>query len=203
MENTPTKRQLARLDKIRRVTENFFFWQGYRLVPMALPLLAFPAATQLGLADDTRTGVFIAATVVAMALFSLIGRFYAAHYGDVADDAPRHARRAAIKWYAVYPVMIGAIIADLTLDPPFFLTGPVWAIATLLYRASTGGGRAHYFVVAGLYALMAFFPYVGVTETDDMIQLFLAASGIFYSVAGVLDHNEMRRTLRGEKEGST
>ncbi len=79
---------------------------------------------------------------------------------------------------------------------PIFITGIVWAAATLAYWWSTGRGRPHYLGAALLFASTSAWPALGVaTRGHAMMNLFLAVLGATYMINGVLDHLELRRTL--------
>ncbi len=62
------------------------------------------------------------------------------------------------------------------------------------YRASTGGGRAHYFVGAALLSALTPLPLAGVVEPGRPIVILWAATvGALYLVLGSLDHLELVR----------
>jgi len=90
--------------------------------------------------------------------------------------------------------MTAAIFVDILVAPKVFISGIIWAGALLAYRASTGGGRPHYFVGAALLATLTPLPLAGVVEPGrPMVVLWATVVGILYLVLGSLDHLELVR----------
>jgi hypothetical protein len=77
--------------------------------------------------------------------------------------------------------MAASVFIDLLASPKIFPSGAVWATALLLYRASTGGGRPHYFVGALLLAALTPLPALGVVDNGrPMIVLWATLVGGLY-----------------------
>jgi|SRR5215212_6581846 len=181
-----------RLQTIESVTANFFFWQGLRWVPLGLAMLVW-AVVPLGKA---RVDVVMLAMGAAMLVSIRIGRYYSRTYGRVRTIAERTGRRERWKWFFVYPVMLLSMVADMLWKPPLLTSGPVWAVAILLYWNSTGRGRLHYLVIAGIVAATVALPLAGVPPGKTAINLFFAVIGAAYVAGGLLDHFELTRILR-------
>jgi hypothetical protein len=187
-----------RLDRIRGVTDNYFFWQGLRLVPMgaALLVVALRWTAWWPLGDSWSDVALLIVLVGGLMASWAIGSFYRRTFGDVRGRPGAHARRETLKWLIVYPVMAGALVVDGLLRPPVFVTGPVWGAATAAYWWSTGRGRPHYLVAAVLLGLFGLLPALGLLEPGKAaMPAFFALLGFIYMVGGVLDHFELKRLL--------
>ena len=186
---------MSDLDTPRRVTANVWFWQGLRWAPGGLVFLL--AAAMSWLPADWSLLVWLAWTGVLALwwhLYRLADRYYARRFGVVVGLAGQHRRRDLIKWFVVYPIMAASILADLLVAPKIFLSGLTWAAALLAYRASTGGGRRHYFVGAVLLVALSPLPTLGVLDNGrPMVVLWAIAVGTLYLALGVLDHMELAR----------
>jgi hypothetical protein len=186
------------LDRVHSITDNFFFWQGLRLVPVGAALLVLSATYASWWPIDRRFQGVVLVTVllVGIVLSGAIGSYYARTFGRVAAAPGAHARRSTIKWLVAYPAMAASLLIDGAVRPPIFITGIVWAAATLAYWWSTGRGRPHYLGATLLFASTAAWPALGAAARGRaMINLFLAVVGATYMINGVLDHLELRRTL--------
>jgi len=178
----------ARLRTIENVTANFFFWQGLRWVPLGIALMT----------AALRPRIEVSLLVLAAAMFvsMRVGKYYSRTYGRVRTIAARTERRERWKWSYVYPMMLLSLAVDLVWKPPVFVSGPVWAIAILLYWNSTGRGRLHYLGIAAIVAAMGALPFAGVPNGKHAINFFFAVFGAVYIVGGVLDHFELTRIMR-------
>ena len=97
--------------------------------------------------------------------------------------------------------MTASIFIDILLAPKVFISGAVWAAALLAYRASTGGGRPHYFVGAALLAALTPLPLAGVVAAGrPMVVLWAVMVGLLYLVLGSLDHLELVRRFPMHEE---
>lgn len=185
-----------RLERIRSVTDNYFFWQGLRLVPMgaALLVVALRWTAWWPLRDPWSDLALLLVLVVGLIASWAIGSSYRRTFGDVRGRPGAHARRDTVKWLIVYPVMAAALVVDGLLRPPVFVTGPVWGAATAAYWWSTGRGRPHYLVAAILLAGFGALPALGLVGSGKAaIAPFFALLGVIYMVGGVLDHFELKR----------
>jgi hypothetical protein len=189
--------------RIRRVTANYFFWQGLRWVPLGLPLLL------LGVADLTGRPLpgawgdlgLPAAVALAAAVSWALGGYYRRTFGRVQDDPGAHALRDLLKWCVVYPAMFASLVVDVAYSPAAYLTGPVWGAGILAYWWSTGRGRPHYPVAALAMASLSLVQAGGlVAPGRPMFGLFATLLGTIYIVGGLLDHLELRRVLRPARE---
>jgi hypothetical protein len=189
--------EVARLRRLRRVTENLWFWQGLRFAPLSLTFLA--AAITFGMGNTDRPLAIVILAVGVFAAFVLI-QWADGHYkrgqGQVRGVQGLHARRSQMKWFIIYPAMFVSLVIDFTFGWPVFITGPVWALALLLYRASTGGGRNHYFGLAAALLALTIAPMVTQLRGDALASLFFSVVALCYAVAGVLDDLELRQVLR-------
>jgi hypothetical protein len=187
------------LDRLRRITANFYFWQGLRVVPFGLlGLLAAATYAPWWPAEMPGDEALLIGVAAALVGFIVAGRYYDREYGRVAERSEDHRQRSRIKWFAVYPVMATSLAVDLIVAPSLFISGIVWAAAIVLYWAATGTGRLHYLVIAAGTAALALAPTLGVAGAGDgMVPLFFGWFGSAYVVAGVLNHLELRRHLRG------
>lgn len=188
-----------RVDELQRVadvTANFFFWQGLRWTALGAPMLAgIVIAEQLAEAKITRVVVLVASVVLGLTMSAAAARYYARTYGRVGALSKGNERRAWLKWNIVYPLMIVALIVDALWRGPVLLSGPVWALAIVAYRNSTGRGRAHYFLIAAVLACTFYLPQI-LEPGRTTFKFFFAMVGAAYVVGGILDHLELRRILR-------
>jgi len=190
---------------MRAVTENFFLWQGLRLVPFGVMgifyaiQLAEPAWWPLrGLSNEL---ILVAVLALACTAFSRIGRYYDRNFGKVRGIPGRHARRDAVKWWIAYPAMGASLFVDGLLKPRIFVSGLVWGAAVVAYWASTGRGRRHYLAIAALFFALAGLPALGLVEAGKpMLSLFTGLLGGIYVLAGILDHLELVRIVRPVRE---
>jgi heme/copper-type cytochrome/quinol oxidase subunit 2 len=115
------------VERIRRVTSNYFFWQGLRWVPIGLVVMALGLrrTNWSPIADAWEDTLILCLIVLVMALSPLIGVYYRRSFGDVRDDPDAHQRREMMKWLLVYPLMILSLVIDMKFKPAFFVTGPV------------------------------------------------------------------------------
>jgi hypothetical protein len=193
------------LERIRAVTENYFLWQGLRLVPFGLMgifyaiHLAEPAWWPIrGVSNEL---ILVAVLALTMAAFFWIGRYYDRNFGKVRCLPERHARRDAIKWWVAYPAMGASLVVDGLWKPPVFVSGLVWGAAVVAFWSSTGRGRRHYLAVAALFFVLAFVPTLGLLQPGKlMLSLFTGILGGVYVLAGILDHLELVRILRPVRE---
>ncbi|HJQ37874.1 MAG TPA: hypothetical protein VKB93_12120 [Thermoanaerobaculia bacterium] len=175
----------TRLRTIENVTANFFFWQGLRWVPLGLALLSWQFAPR-----------FLAVNMaVAFVISMLAGKYYSRTYGRVRTIAARAERRERWKWYGVYPAMMLSLAVDMLWKPPLLVTGIVWAIAIVLYWNSTGRGRLHYLVIAGILLSTAALPLLGIPNGKTAINFFFSVIGAAYVAGGLLDHFELTRIM--------
>jgi hypothetical protein len=188
----------ARLERIRGVTANYFFWQGLRWVPGGFIMLIAGLIWSdwwpfTGLAEDA---VLIGALLAALGASMVIGRYYRRTFGHVSGIPGQHARRNAIKWFVFYPAMAASLLVDGLTRGPIFLSGIIWGVAIVAYWWSTGRGRHHYLVAAGGLMVLAFLPTLNVVASGTpILSLFFIVLGGIYMVGGVLDHLELRRLL--------
>lgn len=182
----------ARLRTIENVTANFFFWQGLRWVPMGAALLIGVLAPRL----------MIISMAAALGVSVLAGKYYSRTYGRVRAIAARTERRERWKWFYVYPAMLLSLVADLLWRPPLLVSGFVWAVAIVLYWNSTGRGRLHYLVIAGIIAATTALPLLGVANGKHAINFFFAVIGAAYVAGGLLDHFELTRIM-GDGDAGT
>lgn len=187
------------VERIRRVTSNYFFWQGLRWVPIGIVVMALGLrrTNWSPIAGAWEDLLILCLIVLVMALSPLIGVYYRRSFGDVRDDPDAHQRREMMKWLLVYPLMILSLVIDIKFKPAFFVTGPVWCSGILAYWLSTGRGRPHYLIASmsmlGLSALQSF----GFVEPGkQMFSVFALVLGAIYIIGGLLDHRELCRILR-------
>jgi hypothetical protein len=183
------------LEIARQVTSNAWFWQGLRWAPGGLVFLLVAATPLLA---DTDTLVVWLCWTCALALwwylYRLADRYYATRFGVVVGLAGQHRRRERVKWFVVYPAMTLSILVDLLAAPRVFISGLVWAAALLAYRASTGGGRRHYYVGAALLVALTPLPALGLIHNgQSLVVLWATLVGVLYLVLGTLDHVELAR----------
>lgn len=188
---------IARGERVRAVTDNFFFWQGLRFVALG-PALMIAALAQLpGLHEAVGNGVLIACLIGVTFASSWTGRRYRRDFGHVRPIPGAHTLRSRLKWLLVYPLMFGSLAVDLLQPMPILVSGPVWAVAILLYRSSTGGGRGHYIVLAAAIAAFALAPLVADSTNRQMVSVMFLTLGAGFTACAWLDDREMRSILRG------
>src|SRR5574338_899948 len=189
-----------RLQRIRDVTDNFFFWQGLRWVPLGAAMLGTAAAhsPRVPIPPSVRSWIGLPTFVLALWLSSsVLGRYYGRHYGRVRGDASRHVVRTTIKWLVVYPAIAIALLIDAWVGPPVVVSSLVFAIAIEAYRQSTGGGREHYIVAALGLVAFSILPLLGLLSPGKpILASLIGIVGFIYIVGGVLDHRELVRILR-------
>jgi hypothetical protein len=188
---------IERSNRVRAVTDNFFFWQGRRFVALGLAMIVAGLATMPAIHEAVGNSVMIASLIAAMLASTWLGRRYRVEFGDVRPIPGAHSARARLKWLVVYPAMIGAIMLDLLYPLPILLSGPVWAGGLYLYRRSTGGGRDHYLVLIAMLAALALVPMLSGATGKQAISLMFLLLGAGYAVCAWLDDREMRSILRG------
>ena len=188
----------ARLERIRGVTANYFFWQGLRLVPGGLIIVLagliwidwWPFTGWME--DALLIGVLPGALGASVA----IGRYYQRVFGEVRAVPRQHGRRNTIKWLVFYPAMIASLLIDNLTRIPFLVSGIVWGAAIVAFWWSTGRGRNHYLVTASVLVVLAFLPAIGtVAGGRPLVSLFFIVLGGIYMLGGVPDHRELRRLL--------
>lgn len=179
------------LDVVRRVTENYFFWQGLRWVPFGILFLIFGAAMMTDGDNDVLLDVLLLVAVTAALLVNTwLDRYYARTFGRVTDRARAHRRRTVLKWALVYPALVAAVAIDLTVAPPLLVSGPMWAGAMVAYWVSTGRGRPHVLVAAAATLFTVLIPLTGASP-DHNFGIFFVVVGMVYVVVGLLDHREL------------
>jgi hypothetical protein len=186
------------LDRVRRITRDLWYWQGLRFVPMGivgmLAGVTFSSAWPKSIPEGP---ALLGAFLVAWTGYLAADRYYARTMGHVTPDLSLTRLRAQLEWFAVYPLMVAALVIDAQLAPAIFLTGPVWALALVMYWWSTGRGREHYLAFAAATAALGLLPLVGAQLSGRAaFPIFFVWFGIVYVVAGVLDHLALARALR-------
>ena len=188
----------ANLHEVRAVTANYFFWQGWRWVPLGVVLCLLAASLSSdrlpgGIRD---WGIWPLLVVAFWLSTTVLGRYYRRTFGDVRPDGELHARRTNIKWLVIYPAMLASMVVDMKLALPLLLSGLVWGASVELYRRSTGGGRRHYAVAAVLLGALGLLPLAGVSPTGKAgVNLLVGVVGVVYIVGGLLDHRALVRIL--------
>ena len=192
-----TMDDVERGERVRAVTDNFFFWQGLRFIALG-PLVVIALLANMPGVNEMAGNIILAACLVgAIWASSFVGRRYRRDFGSVRPLPGAHAIRSRVKWLIVYPLMFAALAVDLKNPLPVFLSGPVWAAGLMLYRHSTGGGRFHYLVLAATIAALGLAPVAaGLTGKETMTIMFLIL-GAGYTACAWLDDREMRSILRG------
>ncbi len=188
---------IARGERVRAVTDNFFFWQGLRFVPLGPALMVAALAYLPGVHESVGDSVLIFCLIAAMLASSWIGRRYRRDFGHVRPIPGAHALRSRLKWLLVYPLMLGALAVDLLRPMPILVSGPVWAVAILLYRGSTGGGRGHYITLAAMIAALALAPLLADSTSKQAVPILFLTLGAGFTACAWLDDREMRSILRG------
>ena len=193
-----------RLRRIHHVTDNFFFWQGLRWIPMGVALLAFAVASSPRVPVPPTLRAWIALPVFGLAIWlssSVLGRYYARHFGRVRGDPSRHTLRTSVKWFIVYPAIVAGLFIDAKFAPRVIVSALVFAIAIEAYRQSTGGGRIHYVIAAIGLVAFSVLPLFGVVSTGKhVLTPLIGVVGLIYIVGGVLDHRELVRLLAPHPE---
>jgi hypothetical protein len=194
-----TIHDVTRSERLRTVTDNFFFWQGQRFVPLGLATMIVALVMSRDHLDKRLTDGIILATIIGASIaVHVLGRNYGRTYGQVRPIPGAHSRRSLFKWLLVYPLMFASIAADLMIDwLPIMLSGIVWAAGVILYRNSTGGGRNHYFVLAASLASLSLAPIAANISVKDSVTLMMLVLGAAFSVSALLDDRELRSVLPG------
>jgi len=193
-----------RLRQIHDVTDNLFFWQGLRLIPMGAALLGYAVIYSLHVPIPAHAREWIALSLFAVALWlstSVLGRYYARHFGRVRSDPSRHVVRTSVKWLIVYPAILVAMVVDATVAPPVVVSALAFALATEAFRRSTGGGRAHYILAAIGLVVFSILPLLDVVPAGKhSLTPLIGIIGLIYIVGGVLDHRELVRVVAPVQE---
>ena len=186
------------LDRVRQVTENYFFWQGLRWIPPGFLLVAAGLSWSDGwpLTGVASDAVLLAVIVIGVLASTVIGRHYRRVFGQVQGIPGQHQRRNTIKWALVYPAMAASLVIDGLFEPQFFISGLVWGASVTAYWWSTGRGRPHYLIAAAILFAFAFLPVAGLVAAGrPILSFFFVVMGGIYIVGGVLDHLELRKVL--------
>jgi hypothetical protein len=193
-----TIHDIDRSQKLRDVTDNFFFWQGLRFVSLGpVLILAGIVASLPEVHEKVGNLVLVAGIVAATFASTRLGRRYRREFGSVSPRPGAHRTRSLAKWLLVYPLMFGTFAIDLLWPTPILFSALVWGVAILLYRRSTGGGREHYLVLAATLAALAIAPLAAGVTSKEMSYVMFIVLGAGYSVCAWLDDREMRRVLKG------
>ena len=193
-----TAYDIDRSQRLRAVTDNFFFWQGLRFVALGpVMILAALVASLPAVHEWTGNFILIAAMLAALFASARLGRRYRGEFGSVSPIPGAHRVRSLMKWLVVYPLMFGAFALDLLRPMPILVSGLVWGGAILLYRRSTGGGRDHYLVLAAALAALALGPLAAGVTSKAMTYVMIIVLGAGFSICTILDDREMRRVLKG------
>jgi hypothetical protein len=190
---------IERSERVRAVTDNFFFWQGRRFIALGPVLIVAGFIANARLDERLANGLLIAAIVLALIVSARVGRRYRAEFGSVRPLAGAHALRSRIKWLLVYPAMFASLLLDglYSASLPVFLSGFVWAVGLVLYRKSTGGGRVHYLTLAACLAGLGLVPLATAMTSRDMVAVMMLVLGTGYTAAVLLDDDEMRAVMKG------
>jgi hypothetical protein len=186
------------LERVREVTDNYFFWQGLRWIPPGFLLVVAGLSWTDGwpLNDAASTAVLLAVLVVGAFASTAIGRHYQRTFGQVQGIPGQHRRRTATKWALVYPAMAASLVIDGVLKPRILISGFVWGAAIAAYWWSTGRGRRHYLTAVALLVAFAFLPTLGTISVGrPILSLFFVVIGGIYIVGGLLDHLALRKVL--------
>lgn len=188
-----------RLRQIHDVTDNFFFWQGLRWIPMGAAMLAYATLSSPRVPIHAPVREWIGVPMFAVAFWlstSVLGRYYARHFGCVRGDPSKHRVRTSVKWLIVYPAIVVAMLVDAAFAPPVVVSALALALAIEAYRQSTGGGRGHYIGAAIGLIVFSILPLSGVVPTGKYgLTPLIGILGLIYIVGGVLDHRELVRIL--------
>jgi hypothetical protein len=193
----------AELERIRRVTANYFFWQGLRWVPLGIVImiLGLKYSPWWPLAGAWENIFLLAVLAIVIGISALVGRYYRRTFGHVREDPDAHQRREVMKWFLVYPLMVTSLVIDIVYKPAFFVTGFVWSVGILAYWSSTGRGRPHYLVASVGMLVLSFVQWSGFIEPGkQMFSVFAVVLGAIYIIGGMLDHRELCQVLRPLKE---
>jgi hypothetical protein len=194
---TPARHRSLR--RIHAITDNLFFWQGLRWVPLgvALVLVSIALSPVDPLPKVLRPWVGTPLLVAAFWLSqSVIGRHYARTVGRVQMDHERHTTRTAIKWLVACPALAFAMVADAHWRPPVLVSAIVLALLIEAYRESTGGGRLHYVAASVGFMAIAQFPLWNVMAPGvGALSVVMGYLGAIYVIGGVLDHRELLHAL--------
>lgn len=190
---------IERSERVRAVTDNFFFWQGRRFIALGPVLIVAGFTANADLDERLANGLLAAAAVLAMIVSVRVGRRYREEFGRVRPIPGAHAARSRIKWLIAYPAMFASLALDILYPTvlPVFLSGFVWAAGLALYRRSTGGGRTHYLVLAACLAGLGLVPLATAIDSRALVAVMMLVLGTGYTAAVLLDDDEMRAVLRG------
>ncbi len=189
----------SHLRRLHAVTDNFFFWQGLRWVPIGIALMVVSIAKMQGVTHAKPISPWDGVPFMLVAFWlstRVLGRYYARNFGRVRMDLSRHKTRTSVKWLVAYPAMLGTMVVDARWKPPVLLSAIAFALAIEAYRESTGGGRTHYIFAALTLGVFSLLPALGVIPTGVVaLAGVLALTGAIYVVGGLLDHRELVRIL--------
>ncbi len=208
------------LRRIQFVTRYYDWLQGLRFLPLGLALLGF-AAWQLTLPlgdavpPKVRLAVLSSGVAAALALYTVMGRYYRRRFGDVRPSAATKKTR--------WTMLLTFLVAGLALSQGLLLLKAkgssqplpivqgilLGAVAKVAYWAWTGRFVRHYLYVAGAMGVVAVLhqaglnPLCALLHTEDAASIrrcdtvtFHAAWGLAILVMSVLDHRLLVRTLR-------
>jgi hypothetical protein len=193
-----------RLHTIHDVTDNFFFWQGLRWIPMGAAMVACAAVSSPRLPVPPVQRGWIAGLAFAAALWlstTVLGGYYTRQFGRVRGDPSRHSLRTSLKWLVAYPALCVALVIDATRAPQVSVSSLAFAIALEAYRQSTGGRRVHYrWAAIGLVAFSTLPAFGLASPGKGILAPLIGVIGFIYVVGGLLDHRELLRILASVQE---
>lgn len=186
---------MTEADLVRRVTANYWFWQGLRFQPFGV-FLVLEALALVAAPDALQLPIIVLGLLGALVWYRRVSRYYDRNFGYVRDLPGAHRVRSSMKWLVVYPALAISLVVDARLAMPLFVSGLVWAAGVVAYWWSTGRGRLHYLVAAGVLAVLTPLPLAGIVSPGTpMLTVLLVVTGLVYVVGGVLDHRELVRLL--------
>jgi len=186
---------------IRHFTTIYIFWQGLRGIPAALTLFAAAAAIMPWWALDKpiTIGILLGGLVLAYFANGKINDHYSKIFGEVKVDRERKIK----VWAAFYPGIIIAMLIDLLLMPPVFLTGMYMGLAFAVYWNYTGREHFHYLLNTVALGSLMFIPLSGfIANGKPMMSVFLLVLGTLYLIGGLWEHQEMNKTIRSTQKQS-
>lgn len=128
----------------------------------------------------------VAVMLVLVMSLAGINRFYDERFGRVALTRARQVRNLAFNALFFGTGLLGGLLLDLALDPPFSLFAVCFAAAMFGWYAVAVGLRLHHVLIWGALLIVGLIPMWG--GLDDSVSVAWLPIGLATICCGLMDH---------------